>query len=59
MPTLVSLRDERWKEVRHVLTPTYSLLKLKAASFFYLISIKAKHNINIFKIIIIDVPYYK
>ncbi|XP_046460277.1 cytochrome P450 3A24-like [Daphnia pulex] len=30
MPTLVSLRDERWKEVRHVLTPTYSLLKLKA-----------------------------
>jgi hypothetical protein len=35
MPTLVSLRDERWKEVRHVLTPTYSLLKLKAVSLVY------------------------
>lgn len=32
MPTLVSLRDGRWKEVRHILTPTFSLLKLKSVS---------------------------
>jgi len=29
IPTLVSLRDQRWKEIRHILTPTFSLLKLK------------------------------
>ena len=29
IPTLVSLRDQRWKEIRHILTPTFSLHKLK------------------------------
>lgn len=34
MPTLVSLRDQRWKEIRHILTPTYSLLKLKGVGSY-------------------------
>jgi len=28
-PTLISLRDLRWKEIRHILTPTFSSHKLK------------------------------
>nr|QST15053.1 CYP361B1 protein [Diaphanosoma celebensis] len=29
LPTLLSLRDQRWKDIRHILTPTFSSLKLK------------------------------
>jgi len=29
LPTLLALRDQRWKEIRHILTPTFSSYKMK------------------------------
>jgi len=29
VPTLLALRDQRWKEIRHILTPTFSSHKMK------------------------------
>lgn len=46
--SLIMLRDEQWKRVRSILTPTFSAAKMKEVSFA-LLPKRAKQTLKLFE----------